>query len=362
MERIVEKISNFTEDELKRVEGFVNRMNSLKEKDVKDSRRYGLFPLRDEAIWEFYCKQEAQIWSAKELDFSNQKAAFDKLSPRIRELFKNLLSFFSPGDGLISENVVRFLQEAEQFEETLFYTIQITNEMTHGESYGLAIVSMIDNEAEQKEVFEMIDNLDCVKQKGNFIKSYIDSEESKGLRYLAAACSEGIFFVSLFAIIFFFRDENILPPFIFLNQQIKRDETLHRDYYSMMTKRTLKPEETERAYQIIDEAVNVEIEHLKYILRTPVLSEEEDSIRGLTIENLSIYVKMLADQICELSGLPAKYNVETELPWMVDLNVSEKPDFYSVKVSNYKRFNLADGLNWKKRAGVEGEKKKKIKF
>lgn len=364
MERIVEKISNFTEDELKRVEGFVNRMNSLKEKEITDARRYTLFPLRDELVWEFYCKQESLTWTAKEFNWAVDRAQFPSLPKRVQDLFCQIFAFFIIGDSVVSENIIRFLNESvEQYEESLFYVKQLDNEATHAESYSLAVVSIIDDEEKRREVLEMPDKLECVKAKTDFIKKYIDSDIHVGLRYLAAALSEGVFFVDLFQIIFSFRDDNYLKTFIELNELIRRDETLHRDFYSLMCKRHLRPEDIDQAYQIVEEAVNIELGHMRYLLREPIRSVEEDAIRGLTKERMEEYTLFIADQVLELAGLPKKYNIEeVNLPWANDMSLSEKSNFYETK-STYKKLDLKTALDWKKRAGIDnGEKKKKIKF
>lgn len=365
MDGIISKLTTLSDVQLQRVNGFINKIISLSEKKVSDSRRYSLFPLRDEMTWEMYCIQEAQTWTAKELEFKEDKNQFPTLPKRIQDLFYNIFGFFAPGDGLVSENILRFAEESEQYEETMFFIKQLDNEMTHAESYGMTIVSIIPEEDKRNEIFELMTTLDCVKSKGDFMKKYIDSDLPRGLRYLAAACMEGIFFVDLFAIIFYFRDDNYLPNFIFLNEQVRKDETLHRDFYCLMTKRYLQPSDVEKVYEIIDEAIQVEIKHVEYLLKEPINSVEEDAIRGITVENLCIYSKMLADQILELCGLPKKYNVEIRLPWMLDANLSEKTNFYEGKVGNYKRFNVKDAVNWKSRAGLDGSAQKvktKIKF
>ena len=64
-----------------------------------------------------------------------------------------------------------------------------------------------------KKMFEMCNNLPCIKNKGEWIKNYIDSSESKGLRYIACAVGEGVFFVSLFAVIFYLRKLNMFKKF-----------------------------------------------------------------------------------------------------------------------------------------------------
>ena len=204
----------------------------LTKSDQLDSVVYSMFPIKDQDAWVFYCKQEAADWSAKELDFLPDIENYKKLRPRYKELFNKILGFFVPGDGLIAKNVgCRFLNECDTYEESLFYNIQLKIEATHAESYSSTAISCIPDQKEQQEVFGAVDNIEAVKIKADFMKKYIDSNLPKELRMLASACSEGIFFVALFAIIFYFRDKHVMKTFIFMNEQISKDETLHRDFY-----------------------------------------------------------------------------------------------------------------------------------
>ena len=318
---------------------------------------YTMFPLKDETSWQFYCAQECSLWSAKELDFVKDKEDFKTLSPRYKELFYDLFGFFVPGDGMVSKAILRYLNDAETYEEQMFFIIQLFDELVHAESYGMTIISIIPDEATQRMIFSMMDDLPCIKAKGDYIEKYIESDLSKGLRFVAGAVGEGVFFVTLFAIIYYFRSKGKMKNFIFMNEQISKDETLHRDYNCAKAKQYLQPEEHDLARQIVTEGVEVELGNLQYLLREPVDSAEADEIAGLTVPNLSDYTRLLADQILVMIGLQPYYKVNVNIPFIGDLSLSRKTNFYEGSVGSYKKFTLSTALDWKKRAGLVVEKK-----
>jgi ribonucleotide reductase beta subunit family protein with ferritin-like domain len=334
-----------------------SQLRSLADQKVQTrASTYTMFPLKDDVSWQFYCTQECSLWSAKELDFVKDKEDFATLSPRYKELLYDIFGFFVPGDGMVSKAILRYLNDSETYEEQMFFIIQLFDELVHAESYGMTIISIIPDQETQQMIFGMMDDLPCIKAKGDYIEKYIESDLSKGLRFVAGAVAEGIFFVTLFAIIYYFRSKGKMKNFIFMNEQISKDETLHRDYNCLKAKQYLQPEEFDRALQMVKEGVEIELGNLQYILRTPVESAEADAIAGLTVENLSDYARMLADQVLVLIGLQAFYKVNVSIPFLGDISLGRKTNFYDGLVGSYKKFTLSTALDWKKRAGLVKER------
>ena len=133
--------------------------------------------------------------------------------------------------------------------------------------------------------------------------------------------------------------------FIESNEQISKDETIHRDEKCMEARRSLKIEEHARAVEIIREGVKIEKMHTKYLLKDSIETEQQDRDSGLYLENLYLYIEMLADQICYLSGLEPIYNSKAVLPWMEDINMSQKTNFYERDVvGSYRGFDPKEAL------------------
>jgi ribonucleotide reductase beta subunit family protein with ferritin-like domain len=315
-----------------------------------DAEAYSMFPIqnRDATNWYYYCAQETQFWTAKELDFTKDRQEYATLKPRHKELYKDLLGFFQPADALVTQSSLRFIMEAERYIEQVFLIFQLAIEAVHAESYGLGVAAIIPEAKEQSSVYQMINTLDCVKAKAQFIKNLIDSDAPKNERLFAAAHAEGVFFVTLFSIIFYLRSKGKMKTFIFMNKQIAADETLHRDFFIEKVREVGLPTR-ERMVAIAEEAVKIEIEHLKYILREPIDSVEEDQLLGMTVENLSNYARSLSDQILVGVGSSPHFEVTADLPWMADLPTVKRPNFYEVQVNGYKRKALDDAMNWQSR-------------
>lgn len=340
----------------------------------------------DPQSWKFYKKQEAQDWSAEEFSFVTDRDDYQRASPRIRHLLKSIFGFFLIGDGIISEDLIPMITTAVSegnWPKVFYLCMQLKVENTHAETYSKAALTIIPEE-EHQEMFEMCEKLECVTKKSQWIAN-VNSYGSKGLENVACALGEGVGFVSLFAVIFYLRKLNMFNDFIESNEQISKDESVHRDEKAAEAKRSLLPEEHERAITMIKEFVIIEKMHADYLLNEPVISYQIDQDAGLTKANLHIYIEMLADQVAVLCGLDvslssqtltvpipsvtlgsvagtsvsassakgitdslplvklnaiAIYNSKVTLKWMEDINLSQKTNFYERNVvGSYRKFN-----------------------
>lgn len=310
-------------------------------------KRYSLFPIKDRLPYEFYKKHESVFWSSGELHYEVDAKEYPTLPKRYQDIYKQFLGFFAPGDGLITMQAIQFLKDAiarEAPEEICFLITQLHAELVHAETYGLSITNVIPDLNEQEEVFSAIERLPCVIAKAEFVEKYMYAEnESMGLKYLAGAFAEGTFFTALFALIFYMKRKNHFKTFCSANAMIMRDETLHRDYNAAMAKRFGGFTEA-RAHQLAEEAVNIEIGHLKYILAEPIDSAEADAASGLTLESVTGYVKTLADQVLYLAGVSPLFKANVTLPWMMDIGLPGKENFYEALVTKYSQLSVKDAM------------------
>lgn len=331
--------------------------------------QFNIYPVSDPVSFKFYLTQNAQMWPAKEVRIGLDKEQFDKLPIRQQELVHDILAFFAPGDGLISKQILGFLNRTENFGQQAFLLYQAAIEVTHAHAYSDAIMTFCSRK-KRREIFKAVDRLPCVKAKADFISKYMSSDEYPlSVKYLAGAISEGIFFVSLFSIIFYLKDKNLLDRFGYLNIQVSKDEFVHRNFNIMMAyklgitdalRETGKVELTETIVKtMLTEAIQIERDHVEYILRTPIHSVEVDEIEGMTVENNMRYVAKLADQI--VIGL--KYNPmftvhesvilepgdsrvhDIELRWMKKMSWMNKTNFYEGDPDGYTAGSLQDMLD-----------------
>lgn len=347
---------------LKLVDGYAKRENivsnvSLKEASVSQlvnelvsrskakndlSDRYNLFPIKNDDIYEFYKRQEIAEWTCDEMEFIRDKHDYEDADAKTAALVEDIISFFLPGDGAISLNIIfRFLLECETFEESAFLISQLRMELIHAETYGLIAYTMIP-EDKMEILVRKAQNSPFIKAQLDFMEEFMLSDIPKAERYLAFACAEGIFFCALFIIIFWFRKRGLFKNFTFANQLISADESLHAKYgynrhifYGSCSE--------ERAKEICMRAYNLVSNFVQALIPEPI--EELNSTA------MCEYVKLITDITMVNSGHKEIFNAVNPFDWMDEIVLQQKNNIYEVRGNGYVRASLSDVVNWRKRAG-----------
>jgi ribonucleoside-diphosphate reductase beta chain len=315
----------------------------------KLSRRYGLFPIQNPGEYEAYVDLEANFWTAYELEYVRDKEDYESLrkpdstgrNKIMKRLIDMILGFFSPGDGLICDNLVdNFLKTADTMESKLFFIAQLHNEAIHAITYSLIIDTMIEDPSEKKNVIEMVDDLPVLTSKAELMNKYKnDIKLNTSERYVAYAAAEGIFFCVLFNIIYWFRSKNMFANFIFANEKIAQDEGLHRDFGCLQFKRynAVDNISESRVVEIIKEFVSVEAMFITEMLQTDIDDLKQDSMLK--------YLHTVADNLIVQLGFKPHYGEKYCPTYLNDINLPSKNNFYEVRVGNYKKFDRRKALN-----------------
>ena len=168
----------------------------------ENPNRFVLFPIQHDDIWAWYKKSEASIWTAEEIDLSEDLRDWEKLTDGERHFIKHVLAFFAASDGIVNENLAEnFVSEVQYTEAKFFYGFQIMMENIHSETYSLLIDTYIKDDKEKDMLFNAIETLDCVKKKADWALRWIDNG-SFAERLIAFAAVEGIFCSGSFCAIF----------------------------------------------------------------------------------------------------------------------------------------------------------------
>lgn len=360
----VSQVSNKSE---KNIAYYVSKIVQLQRKnDIEDVKRYALFPILDEKGHEFYQKQELTHWSASEMEFVKDVPHYNAATPQVRKMVDTTLSFFLSGDGLVSDNIVyRFLMECKTYEEKSMFISQLHIELIHAESYGLAAFTFKRDAKAMAELIESAQNTTCVKKKMAFMEKWMLADRPRYQRLVSFSLAEGVFFCTLFAVIFWFRSKGWFPNFVFANELIAYDESLHRDWgahlfgvemiesFEKDNRGKGSVDEFTQLYyseilEIVEEALTIEDEFVDYIL--------PESVNDLNAKDLKQYARLITDNLLVQLGFAPKFNVKNPFTWMNDISMEQKGNFYEVRIASYKKRSLGDILNWKKRAGLVEEK------
>lgn len=306
---------------------------------TKDPNRLHLFPIKYNDIWEMYKKAVASFWTTEEVDCSKDLKDWASLKEQEKHFIKHVLAFFAASDGIVNANLIeRFSDEVQIIEAKYFYKCQVAMENIHSEMYSLLIDTYVETEAEKRYLFNAIENLPSVKKKADWALKWIrDEKASFAERIIAFAAVEGIFFSGSFASIFWLKKRGLMPGLAFSNELISRDEGLHTDFACLMYRHLNNKPAYERIYEIIRDAVRIEIEFLTDSLPVDLI--------GMNSRLMEQYIEYVADRLLVELQCPKIYNSENPFDFMENISLSGKTNFFEKKVGEYQKAGVINKVN-----------------
>lgn len=307
-----------------------------------NSRRFVILPIQYKDIWAMYKKAEASFWTAEEVDLSQDTKHWEeKLKDDERFFISHVLAFFAASDGIVNENLVeRFTQEIQVTEARCFYGFQIAIENIHSEMYSLLIDTYIKDSSQRDYLFNAIETMPAVKRKAEWAMKWIsDKDSSFGERIVAFAAVEGIFFSGSFAAIFWLKKRGLMPGLTFSNELISRDEGLHCEFACLLFSHLVNKPSEARVHSIIRDAVAIEQEFLTDAL--PV------SLIGMNCNLMKTYIEYVADRWLLELGCSKVYHSENPFPFMDNISMEGKTNFFEKRVGEYQKASVMAGLEGK---------------
>ncbi len=310
----------------------------LKDKTLK--KRYSIFPIIHNDLWEMYKHAEAQTWVAEEPDLSKDR--FDELKEEEKIYLKNILAFFAISDGLVIDNLAtNFLNEVEILEAQYFYGHQAFIEQVHANGYSLLIETYIKNLTEREELFNSMETNRAVGNKAAWAENWI-SHPSFAHRLVAFACVEGISFASVFAGVFWYRSRNKMPGLGAMNEMILRDETFHYEFALNLYKNYLKEE-----YKLSKDELKKIIISCYEAEKVFVEESMPDGLQGLTKQDMVSYVQYVTDIVLNDFGCETEFKIRNPLEYMSRIGLSSKNNFFEKREGEYTRVEIpttTDGM------------------
>jgi ribonucleoside-diphosphate reductase beta chain len=303
----------------------------LKDKTLK--KRYSIFPIIHNDLWEMYKKAEAQTWVAEEPDLSKDR--FDELKEEEKIYLKNILAFFAISDGLVIDNLAtNFLNEVEILEAQYFYGHQAFIEQVHANGYSLLIETYIKNLTEREELFNSMETNPAVAKKAAWAENWI-GHPSFAHRLVAFACVEGISFASVFSGVFWYRSRNKMPGLGAMNELILRDETFHYEFALNLYKNYLRDE-----YKLSKDELRNIILSCYEVEKTFVDESMPDGLQGLTKQDMVKYVQYVTDIVLNDFGCQTEFKVRNPLEYMSRIGLSSKNNFFEKREGEYTRVEI----------------------
>ena len=302
---------------------------------VPDDKRFVMFPIKYEDIWEMYKKQVDCFWRPEEIDLTKDIDNWQSLHDDERFFVSMILAFFAASDGIVLENLAsRFMNEIQISEARAFYGFQIAMENIHSHTYSLLIETYIRDKEEKHKLLNAIENFPCIKKKSDWAQKWIhDNRSSFATRLVAFACVEGIFFSGAFCSIYWLKKRGLMPGLTFSNELISRDEALHCEFAILLYSKLVKKLDKARIHEIIKEAVEIETEFICEALPCRLI--------GMNSDMMTQYIQFVADRLCLQLGYKKIYNVANPFSFMELISLQSKTSFFEKRNDAYALTNTS---------------------
>lgn len=306
---------------------------------IENPKRFVLFPLKHNDIWEMYKKAEASFWTVEEVDLAGDLKDWGNLEPNERHFISHILAFFAASDGIVNENLAaNFSNEIQVPEARCFYGFQIAIENIHSEMYSLLIDTYIKDEVEKNQLFNATETIPCVRKKARWALKWCETKyASFAERCVAFAAVEGIFFSGSFCAIFWVKKRGLMPGLCFSNELISRDEGLHCDFACLVYSKLVNKLSPERITEIITDAVEIEQEFVSDALPVELI--------GMNSKLMCKYIEFCADRLLVALGAPRHYNTENPFEWMELISLQGKTNFFEKRVGEYSKSGVGTENN-----------------
>ena len=302
----------------------------------KNGKRFVLFPVIYNDIYELYKKAESSFWTANEIDLSKDISDWEKLNNDEKHFIKNIIGFFAGSDGIIMENLAcRFMNEIQIPEARAFYSYQIFNESIHSETYSLLIDTYIKDTEEKEKIFNSIENIPSVSKKASWAYKWIENKNvSFSIRLIAFAIVEGIFFSGSFCAIYWIKKRGLLPGLTFSNELISKDEGMHCEFATLLYSMIKNRVDESVVHEIFQEAVEIEKEFITDSIQCNMI--------GMNSQLMKQYIEFVSDRLLVQLGYNRIWNVENPFDFMEMISLRPKSNFFEVRVGEYAKSKISE--------------------
>lgn len=302
------------------------------------NRRFTLFPIKYPTLWAEYKKQEQSIWTAEEIDFSQDYKDFETLDSDTQYVIKMILAFFASMDGIVNLNLdSNLINKITIIEAITAYKFQSMMEGIHNECYSLMIDNLIKDSKEKTQLFDSIKTIPSIKKIADWAFKWIDSDTSIAHKLVAFACVEGILFSGAFAIIYWLKKyagsgKIFLQGLTKSNELISRDEKFHCDFACELYKLLNNKLGEKELRQIVSEAVEIAKNFNNESIKCKLI--------GLNSNLMNQYIEYVADRLVVSLGYNKIFKSSNPFSFMDTIGMVQKTNFHESRATEYKSAHL----------------------
>lgn len=311
---------------------FISNINKEPITD-KNNERFYLYPIVYTSLWEQYKKQQSSFWKAEEIDYSQDYNDWEELDEDKQYVIKMILAFFANTDGIINLNISsKFMNEITINEAKITYIYQMAIENVHQEVYSILLDNLIKDPEEKTFLFEAIKTIPSIKKISDWALKWINIDIPIGIRIIAFACIEGIFFSGAFATIFWLKKYEgsgrmFMPGLIKSNEFIARDEGMHVEFACELYKLINNKPNTREVINIIKDSVEIAKNFNNESIKTKLI--------GLNSTLMNDYIEFIADRLAVSLGYDKIYKTINPFSFMETIGMVQKTNFHENRPTEY---------------------------
>jgi ribonucleoside-diphosphate reductase beta chain len=295
-----------------------------------ENKRYNLFPIIHQDLYNFYVIHRSTFWIPEEVSLTKDLHDWNyKLNDKEREFIKLVIAFFVTSDMIVNEQLAIDVDDITVLEYKLFLDNKIDRENIHTIMYSRLLNVYITDDTERERLFRGIDTIPTISNKVKWFRKYHNRSFSH--RIVSCAITEGIFFSGSFCSIYWLKKRGLMPGLCDSNELIAREEGMHYEVACYVYEHyVINKLSNEEIKQMIIDAVEIEIEFIKYIL--------PDDLIGINSKVMSQYIQYVADRL-SIKLINSKiYDVKLPFEWMSLIAQNTKTDFFAHRPTQYSKY------------------------
>jgi ribonucleotide reductase beta subunit family protein with ferritin-like domain len=293
--------------------------------------RFSVFPIdpKYQDLWDLYKTHKKAFWVAEEINYNADLDQWEKLNEDEKYFIEHILAFFAGSDGIVLENLVNnFSSEVKISEARAFYAFQAMIENEHSLCYALLIDTFIKDPVKKAKLFNAIEEIPVIEKKAKWAMKWMNKSISFGIRLVAFAIVEGIFFSGAFCSIFWLKDNHkMIKALGHSNELIARDEGLHTQFAVTLFHHLENKPDNFIVSEMVQEAVQLEKEFINEAIPCRMI--------GMNVDLMSQYIEFVADRLIVQLGYIKIYNSECPFDFMNRIGIDNKTNFFEKRVSEY---------------------------
>jgi ribonucleoside-diphosphate reductase beta chain len=290
---------------------------------------------------------EANTWFPKEVQMTGDAKDYKLLTAPEKRMYDLVLSQLIFMDSLQTNNLMDNINPyitAPEINACL--SRQSYEEANHSKSYAVMVESISDN---TDEIYDMWKHDPVLREKNQIVADMFarekftefDDDEKMLLSMVGNQILEGLYFYAGFAAMYALGKSGKMLGSSQMIRFIQRDEVTHLLLFQNMINSTRKerpdlftPRIEAKIREMFKLAVEAETKWGIYVTQGQIL--------GLSDENITQYIKYLADKRLIAIGYSPEYNVSHPIPWVDGYSSfnDQRTNFFEGNVVNYSKGSL----------------------